>query len=291
MQTTVIITGSSSGFGKLIAKTLLKQGYKVIATMRDPQGKNEGHAYELSKIDNCEVLELDVQNNESVHKCIQRTLEISGKIDVVINNAGIGVRGLQESFSIEQMNQVMDVNVNGPQRVNQAVLPSMRKNKSGLLIQVSSTVGRFIVPYCGPYAISKYAVEAMAETYRYELAPLRIDSTIIEPGGFMTNFADSANWNPPPADGDYENAESTYTKMWTEILDYLASEQGPNPQLVADSVLNLIRTPFGKRPLRTVVDPGDVAAIKELNQSNQKIATETLKALELRDQLNSTPEH
>tara|TARA_R110002073_G_scaffold299081_1_gene465916 strand:- start:265 stop:1149 length:885 start_codon:yes stop_codon:yes gene_type:complete len=291
MNKTVIVTGASSGFGKLTAKTLFKSGLNVVATMREVSGRNEQVASELKSLGpKLNVYELDVADTASVNTAAAKILSDHGAVDVVINNAGIGVRGLQEAFSVEDMQKVFEVNVYGPQRVNRAFLPSMRSKGDGLLIQLSSTVGRFIVPYCGPYAMSKYAVEAMAESYRYELASTGVDSVIVEPGGFMTNFAGTAKWAEVPSENiGYEKAAPVIKKMWGEIIDYLESDEGPNPQLVADAILKLIETPKGERPLRTIVDTGDVSVIERMNKDVQALALRTMESLGLVGETGTTP--
>ena len=148
----VLITGTSSGFGLLTARTLLQKGHTVFATMRGVAGKNAAAADGLRKFaegqdGTLHLLELDVTNDASVDNAVKTALKLSGRIDVVVNNAGTGSGGLAESFTVDQFKQLFEVNLFGVQRVNRAVLPSMRDTGQGLLIQVSSIMGRIVIPY------------------------------------------------------------------------------------------------------------------------------------------------
>lgn len=209
MSKKILITGSSAGFGKLTAITLLEKGHTVVATMRDVNGKNKSSAEEL-KTTGAHVVEIDVRNDKSVKKGIASAIEIAGGLDVVVNNAGVGVLGLQENFTPEDWQTIFNINVFGVQRVIRAVLPYMRDKKSGLLVYVSSLLGRMVMPFYGPYNASKWALEALAENYRVELSAFGIESCIVEPGAFSTSFM---NKLMKPADnsrdsdyGDFINA-------------------------------------------------------------------------------------
>ena len=249
----VLVTGASGGFGKLITKTLLDKGHKVYASMRGVDGKNSENAEELGTA-GAEVVELDVTSNESVNAAISSIFE-SGELDAVVNNAGIGVLGIQETFTPEQWQQVFDVNVFGVQRVNRAVLPHLREKGSGLLIHVTSILGRMTLPFYGPYNATKWAMEALAENYRTELSGFGVDSVIVEPGGFPTGFFDSLIF---PAD---ESRNESYGELVNAPKQFFESFEGAlaqnpvqDPQLVADAVLSLVETPAGERPFRTTVD-------------------------------------
>lgn len=260
-QQNVFITGSSSGFGSLITHTLLENGYTVFATMRNSTGKNAAKAQALQvfardKSSTLHILDLDVNDEVSVETAVQQALDRAGHIDIVINNAGFGIAGYAEGTTIEQLHQIFDTNVYGVQRVNRAVLPSMRKRGSGLLLHISSAMGRIVLPFAAPYTASKYALEGLAESYRYELASTGIDVAIVEPGGFPTSFFDKM---APVADAarvaTYGALQNAPEQMWGSVAQILQSDDAPDPQTVADAVLNLIETPAGKRPLRVVVDP------------------------------------
>jgi NAD(P)-dependent dehydrogenase (short-subunit alcohol dehydrogenase family) len=132
------------------------------------------------------VLELDVTDDLSVEQSVRTVIEHSGRIDVAINNAGYGLIGMTEAVTIEQAQRIMDTNFLGPVRVNRAVLPYMRRQRSGLLMHISSGAGRVVIPSFGFYCASKFALEALAEAYHYELAAQGIESCIVQPGAYKT---------------------------------------------------------------------------------------------------------
>lgn len=198
----------------------------------------------------------------------------------MVNNAGIGVGGYAETFSTEQYQQVFDVNVMGVQRVNRAVLPSMRAAGSGLLLHVSSVMGRVVIPFSGPYTSSKWAVEGLAESYRYELAGSGVEVSIVEPGGFVTGFGDRIQY---PADQErvqsYGEQADAPEQLWSGMFEALQSG-GPDPQLVADAIAEIVRAPQGQRPLRVVVDPfmgGEGARL--LNRTSDEIQAGMLESM------------
>ena len=170
----VLVTGASSGFGYEMSRRLSASGHRVLATMRDITGRNAEarRSLESATADGgppIEVLEMDVTDDASVDEAVQSALDRAGHLDVVVNNAGIVGIGLTEAFTPEAFTRIFDVNVNGPVRVNRAVLPAMRARGKGLLVHVSSGAGRVTVPALAPYCASKYALEALADAYRYEL--------------------------------------------------------------------------------------------------------------------------
>ncbi|HEX2897230.1 MAG TPA: SDR family oxidoreductase, partial [candidate division Zixibacteria bacterium] len=233
MSKKVLITGSSSGFGKLIAQTLIKKGHSVVASMRDPQGKNRNAAEELKKI-GAHIVDIDVTSEKSVTEGVREAVKLAGGIDVVINNAGAGTIGLQEEYTPEDWKKLFDINVFGVQRINRAVLPHMRSKNSGLLVHISSLLGKFVLPFMGPYNSSKHALEALAENYRVELSGLGIDSVIVEPGGFgtgfITNVLPSSDNKRTIEYGEFANAPM---KMMQPFEENLKGPNGPNPQMVA----------------------------------------------------------
>jgi len=254
MSKKVLITGASGGFGKLTAQTLLKKGYKVVASMRNADGKNKNVAQELSSL-GAHIVDIDVTNDQSVISGVEKSIEFLGGLDVAINNAGVGVVGMQEHFTPDDFQKLFDVNVFGIQRINRAILKHMRSNNSGLIIYVSSLLGRISLPFFGPYNASKWAVEALAENYRVELSGFGIDSCIVEPGGYPTAFMDNlmvpSDKSRNESYGEFMNALKTSLEGFGEAF---ASNPEQNPQKVADAILKIIETTAGKRPVRTVVD-------------------------------------
>lgn len=186
----ILITGANGGFGSLTVKTLLNQGHAVVATMRNAQSKNKTEADELSAL-GAKIVNLDVTDDESVNTGVAKAIGLLDGLDVAVNNAGVGVLGIQEQFTIDDFKRLFDINVFGVQRVNRAVLPHFRNQGSGLLVHVSSLLGRIALPFYGPYNASKWALEALAENYRVELSDFGVDSCIVEPGGYPTGFMHS----------------------------------------------------------------------------------------------------
>lgn len=270
----ILITGCSTGFGYNATKFFAQKGYQVYASMRNSSGKNAEKANELlvygkSNGFNIEVLDIDVTSDESVTNAINSL----PAIDILINNAGAGFGGPIESFSSSQILDQLDINVVGTIRVAKAVLPKMRAQKSGLIIQLSSVVGRIAVPGFGVYNASKWALEGISEAMRYELAPSGIDVVLVEPGPFATNFFE----NMVPAQSEeiataYEHVSAFMNGFGEQVTAMYADENAPtDPMLVVQAFDNLINLPNGSRPLRTPVgiDFG-VTAINEAMEPHRK---------------------
>jgi NAD(P)-dependent dehydrogenase (short-subunit alcohol dehydrogenase family) len=256
MEQTILVTGSTSGFGRLTVETLARQGYIVFAGMRAAAGKNAPAAEELRALAQREhlvlhLVEIDVTDDASVEQAVKVIIETTGRLDVVVNNAGVSYSGPLEAFTLKQVRQQFETNVFSVLRVNRAVLPHMRRQGSGLLLQIGSIAGRLALPFQGLYGATKFALEGLTESYRYELAPFGIDAAIIEPGTYPTTI--SAN-RQVAADAErfalYQAAMDAFT---TPFFAENRSATPPNPQEVADAVARVIAQPAGERPLRTVV--------------------------------------
>ncbi len=291
-EQTVLITGSSSGLGNITAKTLLREGATVVATMRDLQTRNADAANDLKAYAEAQpgtlkLVEMNVTDEASVDAAVAQ----AGRIDVVINNAGVGGSGFTEAFSVEQLRFTFDVNVLGVQRVMRAVLPAMRGRNSGLIINISSAMGRIVIPFSGAYTASKYALEGLSESYRYELVGSGVDVVIVEPGGFWTNY-----WSRmmQPADADrtttYGDKADMPSALWSGIPTMLSEAEAANPQGLADVIVALIDTPAGERPLRRVVDPvtgGE--GPKTINTTSEAVQRQVLTAFGLEHLLAALP--
>jgi NAD(P)-dependent dehydrogenase (short-subunit alcohol dehydrogenase family) len=252
----VLITGSSTGFGRLFTETLARKGHTIFATMRDPEGRNAKNASEIRALAQKEslavhVLEMDVTNDASVERAINAAVEKAGRLDVVINNAGYYLSGLAEAVTPEQAQRLMDTNFLGAVRVNRAVLPHMRRQRSGVLMHISSVAGRAILPSAGFYCASKFALEALAESYSYELGGQGIESVIVEPGAYETPIFGSIVTG---ADKARTDAYGAVKEIPGKVSAALASRAG-NAQEVADAVLRIVEAPAGERQLRYLVTP------------------------------------
>jgi len=273
----VLITGSSTGFGREAAESLARRGHTVFASMRSTSGKNAGHKSELESLAKREKLaivvqDLDVANEDSVEAAVREIVQQAGRIDVVINNAGIASIGVTEAYTLAQWKRLFDINLFGIVRVNRAVLPVMRRGRSGLLIHVSSAAGRMCVPYMGMYSASKYALEALADSYRFELKPFGIDSVLVEPGIHRTPMLEQIM---PPDDQDTlagYTPETDYSKRVKAVFDAAnASPETPGAREVAECFVRLVETSFGERPFRTVPTPAIQPLVEPLNATSEQL--------------------
>ncbi|MEM9231278.1 MAG: SDR family oxidoreductase [Pseudomonadota bacterium] len=272
----ILVTGASSGFGNLIVADLIEAGHSVAGTVRDPGGRNKDAAQALRDL-GAEVVDIDVTDDASVDAGVAAADAALGGIDVLVNNAGAGAHGLQENFSGDDFHRVFDVNVFGVQRMIRAVLPQMRARRSGLILNVSSLLGRVTVPFLGPYNAAKWAVEALSENYRWELSQFGVDVAVIEPGGFPTNFF--ANLILPASrdrDDSYGDFAGAPEAMLQGMRESLANIPEQVPQIVADAVLEVIQTAPGQRKFRNEVDKSGMAEpVIPMNVQAEK-ATEAL---------------
>ena len=259
MSAAILITGASTGFGKEAAQRLARRGHSVFATMRDIKGRNRQNCEFLEQLAVAEslslhVLELDVTQETSVQSAVNAALDRCGRLDVVINNAGFAGIGVTEAYTAEQFQQMFDVNVYGVVRVNRAVLPAMRQQKRGLLIHVSSGAGRVAVPAMAAYSASKFALEAIADAYRFELSPFSIESVLVEPGIYRTPIFDRLL---EPADtervADY-GAASVYAERVLGVFhSAISAPDAAGSEEVAEAFVRLVEMEPGSRPFRTVV--------------------------------------
>lgn len=260
----VLITGCSSGFGRLTAMECARRGAKVFATMRNLKGGGRPEAKELSdwaateKLRDFAILELDVTSDAQVVAAIAAAeAKAGGRLDAVVNNAGIGLGGPVELADIEAMQSILNTNLLGYLRVARAALPAMRKAKQGLVVCVSSQLGRITVPNLGIYGSTKFAVEGMFETMAYELAPFGVEIAIVQPGGFPTNIWKSGAKNSQAM--LERQAAATRTAYDPLVNSALAmGERGggtTDPNDVARAIADLVGMAPGSRPLRRPVHP------------------------------------
>lgn len=279
----VLVTGASTGFGRLTSISLARRGYTVFASMRDVAGRNRSNAADLEELGRKEnlrlhVVELDVTNDESVQQAVEHVIREAGRVDTVVNNAGIVYWGLMESFTVDQAKQIFETNFFGPLRVNRAVLPHMRQRRSGLLIHVSSIAGRLVLPSFGIYSATKFALEAMGETLRYELSQLGIDSVVLEPGEYATAIFGNATRG---VDQTRAAEYGAVAEVPGKVLEGLAANKN-DAQEVADRVVQLIETPVGSRPARSLVG-GFAEQCQPINDVGLQLQTGAMQAFGLSD--------
>ena len=265
----ILVTGASSGFGRLSANALANAGHTVYASMRETTGRNAPQVADVKKYAkdhgvDLRAIELDVGSQQSVDAGIAKIIAEHGRIDVVMHNAGHMVFGPAEAFTPEQLAELYDVNVLSTQRVNRAALPQLRKQGQGLLIWISSSSSAGgTPPYLAPYFAAKAGMDAMAVQYARELSRWGIETSIIVPGAFTggtNHFAHSGR----PADqarvAEYE--AGPYASFGKQVQEAFAKIVPPDADAsaVADAIVRVVDTPFGKRPFRVHIDPSQDGA-------------------------------
>ena len=264
MKHVIVITGASSGFGRLMANALAASGHTVYASMRGLNGRNAAQAAEVAayarehEVD-LRTIELDVQSEASALSAIATIVAEHGRLDVLIHNAGHMVWGPSEAFMPEQLAQLYDVNVLGAQRVNRAALPHMRKAQRGLVVWIgSSSAAGGVPPMLGPYFAAKAGMDALAVCYARELAPFGIETSIVVPGAFTKGTNHFAHAGSPSDKDCAAEYEAGLSPGFADAMLKALAETVPDdadPRLVADAVVRVINAPFGERPFRVVIDP------------------------------------
>jgi len=232
MSKVVLITGGSSGIGKSIGEYLKQKGMIVFGTSRNPQNYNDNKF---------PIIALDVANVDSITGCIQTVIDAEGKIDILINNAGAGITGPLEEIPELEIKRNFETNLFGPINVIKEVLPQMRKQNSGLIINITSIAGYMGLPYRGVYSASKGALELITETFRMELKDFNIKMTNIAPGDFATNIAAGRFHAPIKEDSPYKEKYGSVLKAIDEDVN-----KGNNPIVVAEMVYKVINTKHPK---------------------------------------------
>lgn len=228
MSKVVLITGGSSGIGKSIGEFLSEKGYTVYGTSRTPEN------YKASRFP---ILALDVSKEVTILQTINTIIGEQGKLDIVINNAGAGITGPIEEIPNEEIRNNFDTNFFGPINVIKAVLPQMRKQKHGLIINITSIAGYMGLPYRGVYSASKGALELVTEAFRMEIKDFNIEMTNVAPGDFATNIA-AGRYHAPCL------KKSPYNKPYSKTLDLMNAhvDNGSNPNIMANAIYKIINT-------------------------------------------------
>lgn len=256
----ILITGCSSGFGHLMAEDYARKGAKVFATMRNLPRPEATELEQLASDENLDlhVIEIDVMSDEQVSSGVAKAEEMAGgALDVLINNAGIGYAGPVELQDMQATQLIFDTNVYGPHRMARAALPAMRRAKSGMIFNISSQLGRVIVPSAGHYSPTKFALEAMSEAMAYELVPHGVEVCVIEPGGYPTKIWVNRN---ALAKELKERLNFDERAAYPQLVARMGEEDGTrrtaDPMDVPNAIAEIMAMPAGTRPLRKAVHPG-----------------------------------
>ena len=294
MKDIIVVTGASSGFGALAARALARAGHTVYAGMRETTGSNalqvkDVKEYAASDSVDLRAIELDVLSQESVDAAIKTIISESGRLDVVVHNAGHMVFGPAEAFTPEQLAQLYDINVLSTQRVNRASLPHLRAQEKGLVVWVSSRSARGgTPPYLAPYFAAKAAMDALAVTYAGELARCGIETSIIVPGAFTSgtsHFKNAGYTNNKARAAEYDSG--AYSGGFADqIQKSLAATVPPDADVAAvtDAIVKVVDMPFGKRPFRIHIDPAQDGC-ELVNAVADRIRAEFLRLIGLCDLL------
>jgi NAD(P)-dependent dehydrogenase (short-subunit alcohol dehydrogenase family) len=265
----IVVTGASSGFGRLSAEALSLAGHTVYASMRDTTGRNapqvEAVTY-FAKDNGVELrtLEMDVQSQASVDAAVERVLTANGRVDVLVHNAGHMAFGPAEAFTPQQLADLYDVNVISTQRVNRAVLPHMRRQQQGLLVWLSSSSSAGgTPPYLAPYFAAKAAMDSLAVSYARELTRWGIETSIIVPGAFTTGTKHFVGASSPADQSVIDEYEAgPYAGLGSRVKGAFTAIVPPDADAsaVADAVVKVVETSFGQRPFRVHIDPAEDGA-------------------------------
>lgn len=271
----ILITGTSSGFGRLASEHFARLGATVFATMRDIPRPEAEELRQLAADEGLDirVRQLDVLRDDEVAEAVGSAERDLGRgLDVLVNNAGIGITGPAEVQDMEATKLAFDTNVLGYHRLARAVLPGMRARKQGHIFAVSSQLGRVIVPYSGHYSATKFAVEAMFEQLAYELVPHNIGVTVIEPGGYPTKVWVNRNRYSAELKA---RADELHLAGYPQVVARMGQEDGSgrsaDPMDVPHAMARVLAMPPGTRPVRLPVSGGSIpqVAINEISAKTQ----------------------
>ena len=272
MEKVALVTGSSSGIGYETSLALAREGYFTYATMRDL--KKEAVIKKIAEEENLplKVIELDVDNDDSVQNAVKTIIEEKQRIDVLVNNAGWGIWGTAEDVSIEEFRAQFETNFFSVVRMIQKVAPIMRKQGTGDIVNISSIAGRIGFPVSTAYISSKFAIEGLSESLRYELGPFGVDVIIIEPGVIKTNFFDSMK--------TAKKADDAYKEITEKVISgvKMMAEMGTPPKEVANVIIKSLKE---EKPLPRYVVGNDAAMFLEAKKMKTDIEFENYLKKEL----------
>jgi NAD(P)-dependent dehydrogenase (short-subunit alcohol dehydrogenase family) len=291
----IVVTGASSGFGSLASRALAKAGHTVFAGMRATEGRNapqveELKAYAVEHGVDLRAVELDVQSDASVEAAIAKIIADTGRLDVVIHNAGHMSFGPAEAFTPEQFAELYDINVLSTQRVNRAALPQLRKQGKGLVLWVSSSSARGgTPPYLSPYFAAKAAMDSLAVSYAGELARWGVETSIVVPGAFTKGTNHFAHSGKPADEArSAEYAKGPGADIADTAMKGLASLEPADADVaeVARAIVDIVDTAHGKRPFRVHVDPSQDGA-EIVNAMADRVRAEMFRRVGLEDLLHA----
>ena len=286
----ILITGASSGFGRITAEMLAETGHIIYASMRAIDSKNTDRAEEMQqqaseKGRQLFPIELDVTSEESAKSAAAKIIEEQGRIDVVINNAGMLVVGVTEAFTPEQMLQVFNTNAVSWLIIGRAFLPYMRQQEDGLMLYVGSVTSRILSPFQGPYVASKAAGDVLAEVMHYENTRYGIDTVIVQPGAYTSgtsHFAHAVQAKDERVTAQYDRINDLPPKLAERLDDLIEPGVRSDIAEVAEKIRDAIALPKGKRPFRIVVDPEHHGAA-EINEVAEKMQRNFMKRFGIED--------
>ena len=272
MEKVALVTGSSSGIGFETSISLARKGYFTYATMRDL--KKADTIKKIVENENLplKVIELDVDNEDSVENAVKTIIDEKQRIDVLVNNAGWGIWGTAEDVSIEEFKEQFETNFFSVVRMIQKVAPIMRKQGNGDIVNISSIAGRIGFPVSTAYISSKFAIEGLSESLRYELGPFGVDVIIIEPGVIKTNFFDSMK--------TAKKADDAYKEITEKVISgvKMMAEMGTPPKEVANVIIKSLKD---EKPLPRYVVGNDAAMFLEAKKMKTDIEFENYLKKEL----------
>jgi len=277
MEKVAVVTGTSSGIGFETSLALAREGYFTYATMRDTTKSNK--IKEIAQKENLKIsiLELDVDDEKSVKSAIAQILDQKQRIDVLVNNAGWGLWGCVEDVSVDEFKEQFETNFFSIIRLIQEVAPTMRKQGSGTIVNVSSVVGRIGFPASPAYISSKFALEGLSESMRFEFAPFGVDVIIIEPGVIKTDFMKNMKM------AKKSELDTVYKDITTKVVSgvKMMAEMGTPPKEVANTIVKAIKD---KKPLPRYVVGNDALMFLEAKKSKTDIEFENYLKKELYDE-------
>ena len=262
MKKVAVVTGSSTGIGFETALLLARSGYQTYATMRDT--KKSERLTEIAKSENLPLIiaQLDVNNDKSVKDAIDKILSEQERIDVIVNNAGYGLFSPIEELSLDQIKEQFETNFFGAIRVIHAVIPTMRKQRAGTIVNVSSLVGRVGLPLSSAYVATKFALEGLTESVRYELSQFGIKVILIEPGVIKTNFIENLKTSTvSESKSNYADLNESISKRFETMM----ANSLTSPKVVAETILNAVTSEDPK--LRYIVGE-DAQSIMKIRNDN-----------------------